>query len=641
MTAAPEIDYAHPGFVAVNVAEAFTGIDPSGVADSATGISKALAALPASATSGQTAVTPAGTFAWATDVALAGPTLPSNTRWSIRGRIAATLSPLSVFPGAYVAYADAPGALQNGALNGNATVGGTSLSVALTTKPTVGHAVTVVHGASYALYTVVAVSGASSPWTVTLDRPVAFPFVSADVVSEYASWPSHVAIDGESTGTLTGTGDQLFEFARLYRGSVKNLDYDAAGGLVRSAVWGFDTGSRECEMENCSADLTGSTSSTGLNGYYMQSNERSVARRLRVSNAYLVGLDVLDCYASGAEDCHFYGCGVGLALSSLGVVNTQTSLGGWDCYVKGGSALDCTLGLGVGYVGPQYAASVSQFSATYCTTGITVAAGCKAARITDCDVSDCGTGFNLVAASQDTQVKGLRADGCTTVAAALAASCSVDGLYTSCSISASSVVSINTTGTVRGRNWTVTNSNAYGYGIQMQGAGGRVELDGAVITAGAGVGIYMASGTMTLVLKDVTLSASGGNGLNVNATGKAIIDVGCDFSGATTPVTITAGGVVTMVQPGGVASIAGAAGTTTMTFAQHYCQSIEIGNGSPIATGSQVLNALASFIGQQFVVRNYNTTGSTTTVFGVVIPASTTYLLRCNAAGTWEHVTLS
>ena len=634
------IDWGHPGFVAVNVAEAFPAIDPSGVADSSTGITAALAALPASTASGQTAVVPAGTFAWASNTALT-PNLPSNSRWSIIGRIAATLTPVGAFPGAYIAYADAGAALQNGTLNGNAVVGGTSLSVATTTKPVVGDAISVLHGASYQLFTVVAASGASSPWTITVDRPVAFPFVSADVVSEYTSFPSHIAIDGEGTGTLTGTGDQAMEFARVYRGSFKNLDYDAGGGLVRAAVFGFDTGSRECELENVSADLTGSTSSTGLTGFYFQSNERSVARRVRVSNAYNVGLNLLDGYANGAEDCHFYSCGVGLAISSLGVVNTQTSLGGWDCYVKGGSAIDCTLGLGVGYVGPQYAASVDQFAATWCTTGITVGASCKATRLTDCDTSNCGTGVNIVAASQDTQVKGLRADGCTTVAASLAASCSVDGLYTSCSISASSVVSVNTTGTVRGRNWTVTNSNAYGYGIQMQGAAGRVELDGAIITAGAGVAIYMASGTMTLVLKNVTLSAAGGNGLNVNSTGKVIVDVGCDFSAASTPITVAAGGIVTMVQPGGVASVAGAAGTTTMTFAQHYCQSIEIGNGSPIATGSQTLNALASFIGQQFVVKNYNTSGSTTTVFGVVIPASTTYLLRCNAAGTWEHVTLS
>jgi hypothetical protein len=36
-----------------------------------------------------------------------------------------------------------------------------------------------------------------------------------------------------------------------------------------------------------------------------------------------------------------------------------------------------------------------------------------------------------------------------------------------------------------------------------------------------------------------------------------------------------------------------------------------------------------------------NTAGSTTVVFGVTIPAVTTYRTRCNAAGVWEHVSFS
>ena len=55
------IDWGHPGFTTVNIAEAFA-VDPTGTADAGAQINAALAAMSASGTSGQAAQLPAGTY---------------------------------------------------------------------------------------------------------------------------------------------------------------------------------------------------------------------------------------------------------------------------------------------------------------------------------------------------------------------------------------------------------------------------------------------------------------------------------------------------------------------------------------------------------------------------------------------------
>ena len=198
------------------------------------------------------------------------------------------------------------------------------------------------------------------------------------------------------------------------------------------------------------------------------------------------------------------------------------------------------------------------------------------------------------------------------------------------------------------------NTATTGYGISVA-TSGRVEVDGAEITMSGEYGVYGASGGGKNIWRNVQCLGAGFGFVLPSGThylesctvsgptygvyvdgGTVSIGPNCSFDGAANPVTI-ASGTCTMCQTGGVASFAGGVGTTKMTFAQHYALSIEIGSTTPISAGAQTINPLASFIGQEFTVVNNNTGASTTTVFGIIVPVAARYLIRCNAAGVWEH----
>lgn len=601
------------------------GADASGAADSSSAIQGSVTSL---AGTGADVFVPGGTYAWKTNIALAGPNLPSSSKTQLRGRLVSTLTPLSQFPGAYIFYADAVSTTNLGSLASTPSDGqaAQAVSVSLTTKPTVGQSVGISHGVSYGQYDILAVSGSGSPYTLTLDRPLAFPFVANDLVVVYSSYPSHLVLDGDSVGTITGTGDQIFEFARVFRGKVTGLDYDPVGGLVRSAVFGLDNGCREFVVENCSADLTGATGSVGLNGYYMQSNERSVFRGGRVKNCSLVGDAIIDSYACGAEDRHYYGCGVGLAFMSLGVgTDGKTSFGGYDCYAKGGSAIACGTGAAIAYVGPQYGASISQFSATYCTAaGISVYAGSTAARISDCDVSYCNTGLNVQAGATDTVARGIRADGCTVAGVSAAGELDIEGLESTCNLVGAPVLSVNTTALTRWRGIKITNNASSGYGILISGTG-RVEIDGATFGGSCAVGIYV-NAAATVVLRNVVISGPG-QPLYVAAGATVIIGEGCSFNGA-----LTGAGTVIVEQTAGVTS---ANSTATLTLAQLQKTSIE---SSGNASGTVTITAQNAIPSMQWVCRN-NNTGGTTTFFGITVATGKSAIIRINSAGAGERVT--
>jgi len=165
-------------------------------------------------------------------------------------------------------------------------------------------------------------------------------------------------------------------------------------------------------------------------------------------------------------------------------------------------------------------------------------------------------------------------------------------------------------------------------------AAGTVTMDDVTAT-GMNAVIQISAGV--LYLSNVRSTGGAGTTYGIYDTGGTIhIGPGCSFTGFTHPINF-GGGVFTMAQTGGVASFPGGTTTTTMTFAQHYALSIEIGSTTPIAAGAQTINPLGSFIGQEFTVVNNNTAASTTTVFGIVVPVAARYLIRCNAAGVWEH----
>lgn len=621
---------AYTSIVKVFVCQGLTsvklfGAKGDGVTDDSAAFQSATNAL---ANTGIHIWTPAANYKWATNQAIV-PNLPSQSVLVMYGRITSTLAATNVFPGAYIYYADAPTQLFSGTLASNVSLYASSLSLTSTTKPNIGQAVMVLHGGSASLYDVVNVSGAASPWTVTTDRPIVYPFTSNDNCFVYGSYPSHIQIDGAEGGSVSGTGDQMFEFARTYRGKLVGLDYDQKNGLVRSAVAGFDTASRECCIEDCVADLTGSTGSTGLTAFYCQSNERTVFRRTRTKNANFVGIDILDSYGCGAEDEFAYGDGVGIAISSLGNVNGQLSLGCYDCYIKGGSAVNCGTGAAVAFVGPAYGSSVDDFSAIGCSSiGISVGAQATATRITNCDVTGSATGLNIVAGANDTQIRGLRGDNCPTNSLAIASDCSLHGMSANCNTSGVAIISINTTAAVRLRDLTLNQAGASGYHIQLSNTG-DVKIDGALLTGASAVGLYI-NAAAKVTIRNVKITAAS-QGIFVAAGATLTIGEGCDVTGCSSPLTGT--GTVQMEQYGSYTD-ATVTGTVTLNQVQAQAKTIK---ATGVLTGNITYNVPNNIQGLTYVFDNSTSNGHTASI-GVTGGTSIT-VAAANSAVVWSDGT--
>lgn len=584
-------------------------------------------------------------FAWATPLRFAN-NLPilllgALSGGAIHSTIVVADQPDPNFASVFNADAEQADDRLSGTLASDVTLGATTIHVTgMARAPAVGAWLSVRHATSEEVYQVIAVAAAGpTAWTVTVflggdGKCVGLPFVAGDEVAEWKSRPTLLTLDGRGMSIL-GDGNQAMELSHTERTTVTNWTITPTNTGV-----GFDIGG-DANVASRLALTIATSGPTDKTGLYMQSQRGTVFRECTVSGG-AEGIETLDCLQCEVVECWVTGSAEGIVAGSL-PLGAQSSLGNFGCATRGGGAIGCATGHNV-FGSADY--SISEWSAYGCSQygiilqNVVNTPTTQSTTITSCTTNNCagdatpgfGVGVYVGLGVLGTTIRDHTANDCRWAAILAVGDVDVDGLYaTSSSGYASGAAVILTSARA-----TITHA-----AISLPGADAGVQCSGTLATVldstvlGAAVGYYVTAGTLHVS----GCTATGAVGLAVQL-GTAHIGPGCAFDACATPVLLAPGATATMDQTGGVASFAGAASTSTMTFAQHYATRIEIGNGSPINAGTQTIQPLASFIGQSFVVRNYNTAGSTTIVFGVTIPPLTTYLLQCSAAGTWERVVL-
>ena len=423
--------------------------------------------------------------------------------------------------------------IATGTLNSTPTIGSSTMSLTIGTKPAVGQALIVQDssGNSVATYDVIASPSGSSPYTVTVDRPILMPFVSTNVVALVANYPHDITVLGNGM-QVTGTGDRVTQFPYTLRGYVEDTHYvGISGSVLGDTAFSFDVGSRECAFVRCSADMTGSGGS--VIGMMLESNERSYMEACNVRNAGGTGIQMPDCVESALYDCHAYGCVTGIGIGSTG------ALGAIDSSMIGCTSSGGTNGISVGL---SVRSKVVACSATDCATnGLSVtASGTLDATWTNCSAVRAGNGISLgsgpkrtyfsnvnlsmctatyVTASDDLIIDGLIAEGLTAVANAIVTGGSMTRISNFEVQSANTINAFNPSGTL-----TVLEN-------------GRVTMihDSEAVNLAAGV----------LRMRNVTVAATGGSTIGVNAaTGTTVREDACDLESCATKFAL-AGSAVT------------------------------------------------------------------------------------------------
>ena len=525
-------------------------------------------------------------------------TIPAETHISFAPGTTIHTTQTNPFTGVFQTYASYSSI--SGAYNSDPGVGAVSVSVNLTGAPSAGQILFSEQGNTFQFNEIKTVTpGGGGNYTLVLTKPVLFPFDHTIATLTIANaLPHDITLDANG-GLISGPGDRGWESTSSIRMRVNNLRIDTSLGSLTDTGASFDGGGYGSQYRGLWVDGSGGTIQWAI------AVETQVYAKIfgSVGANCGSGINILDSFASGASDSDVYGN----SFAGFRIGSNGGGLGNNAAYVRDGSSVGNT-----NYGAIVESGSVNtRFEGLYFqgnNQSLVVQAGAKGTWATGI-TTDGGVSWQINAADEITIVGWT---GTTSYAGEFF------GALTKIS---------NATLHVAGglpESMAFEGTSAFVRGL-------------AIDTATASVSLIKV-GTGYLTLSDSVLSGGSATGISVSSGASLYIGLGVDMSGMGTPLSLAGGSLATMVQPGPVASVAGAAGTTTLTFAQHYCRTIEVGNGSPISAGAQVIDPLASFIGQEFIVKNYNTTGSTTTVFGVVIPPLNTYRLRCNAAGTWEQV---
>lgn len=570
------------------------------------------------------------TFAWNSVLSV-----PSKSvfRAFARDRIVSTVIPARTFPGAY-AFEDNVGAeIQTGTIVSTPARLSRSVTVALTSRPTEDNGILLGDtDVSAAAYTIQAVASAGAGhWTLTLDRPILLTLTGVAV--EVPPIPHDVTFDFGGA-LIQGGGDLIVWIGNGggARPTFRNARYiyDAAvGSTLASAFGGIDVGCRDGRIELLTLDMTGST---GVTGFYSQTNENTTFEKVVVKNAGVAGLAHYD-----GNNCGFRACTI---VNDTTCPGTGFVIGAFDVGSPGPKhcwANSCEVVAGaVGFaVNGGKGTLVDTFSCDGSAIGVVVQGNASDSQLSKLDLANCGVTVYVAAGCKGTNIDGASTENFQTYAFQVYDDLNLTDWTFTTNTGARGLYILGGNVNVRGAKCT---GSGMGQWIQFQGT--RLVIDSTSSWlpsdgATSDLGIYMVSGTAYVDCKVLC-----GRGAYISSGCRIDFGPGADFEGCTNPVTVAGGGSVTMVQTGGVTSIAGAAGTSTMGFRQHKAFRVEIGNSSSISSGTQTVNALAPFQGQTFTVRNYNT-GGTTIFAGVTIPPMTTYQIQCNAAGVWEHVSLS
>ncbi len=510
------IDGGHPGFVLVNVVEAFSGIDPTGVADSGPGITTALAALAASGASGQAAFIPDGTYKIATPITIPSgcvivgtpntlfvSTIPSGSGNPLQAIFAATI---------------VTSGTGSTTLASTPTLGTSTLSLSSATGFTRGAYVQITQALTpvvrNAMYRIDAISGT----TITLDRPLIVPGFSAGDAVQTVSPVLGVHIHGNGM-RLTGTGSRYIELYGAWKAVVEDvwLDGGTPAGAPDERLISFDVPSYDCHAvrmlgagagvtnfgasfesaEGCSYESSAFTNCTQANGLFQD------ATACYFDNSKFSGGAGNGVFFTGGVDAHTNNYGSTDCTVTAGDISDNNTGVSWatcatrcrvigvsvnrntlDAYNLGGAVAGlggtCTdaeiLGAtadGNGRYGVTTTASVANLlvdggTLTNCGSfAVNVPSGCKGTRIAKLDINGSGGGFN---AADDIEI---------------------DGLFGSLTASVGGDICIVSGGLARLRGLDLS-SNTTSYMLDV--TGGVADVSQSRLGIGANGGCYFANG---------------------------------------------------------------------------------------------------------------------------------------------------
>jgi hypothetical protein len=525
-------------------------------------------------------------------------------------------------PSSCAIYLDCPSALDSGTLASTPAVGGTTISVTGTgAKPSVGQVVAIVHGTSYEMFQILAVSGASAPYTLTLgddrgiSRALRGAFQSGDVIEIYSagSRPHDILVEGI---TFTGSGTQCAEVARCLR--VRFVDCIFAPTSVATSTFGFDVGGEDNALIRCRSYLSGSTA-----GPYAQSNIGTIFEDCSAAGG-LNGLVFLDCWGcqiirGRVQGCSGYGVVVG-SLSTGGVA----SFGCIDCEVRDTTAWSCATGL---YIVASTSLLVDGFAAESCGTyGILVNTQATSptadrTRLHGCATKACGTGV-YVGSVNNTTIRDHDASACMTSALTTGGDVVVDG-FTALSMTVLALTIVST-------NARLSRLNVVSTTVAIEFAGTNAWIADSTAASSASVCYYLVAGTLRV--SNCKATGSGGSyGVYASASCTANLDGHNDLDGAATPLAAAAGGTVTVSQTGAETAVTVTTADVTLTYAQSVAQGIAT-SGALTGDHNVIVPTWAGAAWDVVVssTGGHNTTFKTSAGTGIIVATGKRARVKCD-----------
>src|SRR5262249_8768497 len=123
-------------------------------------------------------------------------------------------------------------------------------------------------------YDITGVDGDASPYTITLDHPIARPYAAGDLARELSSYPRDVTIDMRGM-VWSGVADRGVELINCKNCTVLNVGFDTKDGVIRNGAYvDMDIGGRSNWVAGCDIDVTGAV---GIQGVTFETQENSVA----------------------------------------------------------------------------------------------------------------------------------------------------------------------------------------------------------------------------------------------------------------------------------------------------------------------------------------------------------------------------
>ena len=238
----------------------------------------------------------------------------------------------------------------NTTLNGNAVIGARTLVVTAGAGIPNGTIVQLQSqsGAQLTAYYVVIAGGTTN--TLTFERPIQEPFVSADTVKPVSVMPQSPNIIGPLT--INGNGDNGVSLVGTRRGYVRDVYVDvenaASGAACLTGGIDLDVGCFAVVAENCVANgfNLASNADQFVIGMGMASCESCRFVRCAGRHATTAGMFVTSGYSCVLSQCEGTDCGgsaAGIAFSGTSATGSSST----DCVAENCYAGDVPFGLGV------------------------------------------------------------------------------------------------------------------------------------------------------------------------------------------------------------------------------------------------------------------------------------------------------